>query len=266
MDVTEFTATLYFKNLPKFTEKLLEQAWGKEGYTCERSKKFDPEQDVFDGFRGETYVRLNHPSAIKKKKAPQHYPGVAQADIDYNATFLVNPRRAYECFLEASYQVELEFRIIKNIDEPKIAHNEWVAVLLGLFQVFPIDAMWFRELGILIGKEDLEEFTDYANSQDSGSLQFSPSLAFGTFVAQHGNTVTAWSSGLEHFNHKNIFLEIDGITPMDALRVIFNTGYMVTSEHQYENGETMKVGNVFCKIEDGTLFGEEALRFIPVEA
>jgi hypothetical protein len=266
MAVTEFTATLYFKNLPKFTEKLLEQAWGSEGYTCERSKGFDPEEDFFAGFRGETYVRLSHPLAIKKKKAPQHYPSLLPVNIDYDETFLVNPNRAYECFLEANYQVELQFRVIKNIDEPKIAHNEWVAVLLGIFQVFTIDALWFRELGVLIGKEDLEEFTDYANSQDSGSQQFSPSLAFGTFVSQHGNIITAWSSGLEHFSHKNIFLESERITPMDALRVIFNAGYMVTSEHHYENGETMQVGNVFCKIEAGTLLGEEALRFIPVEA
>ena len=265
MNVTEFTARLYFKNTPKYSTQALIESWEKEGYTCELSEEFNPNNELFRGLRGATYVILERPEPIKSSEIPDNYPEVTKVNINYDETHLVNPKRAFADFQESHYQIELLFRIVEDDDEPKISHNEWAAVLLGIYQEHPINSAWFHETGILIGKEDLEEFTSYANTQNGKICQFSPSLAFGVFITQNDDVIKAWSTGLNHFNHKNIFIESKNITPFDAIRVVFNVGYMITGKNQFKENETIEIQDIFCKILSAKLFDEDALKFTPIQ-
>ncbi|MDH0614159.1 MULTISPECIES: hypothetical protein [unclassified Agrobacterium] len=51
-DTQFFKATLYFDSEPTISDLTLMQAWGEEGYECERLS----EKGVFDGLRGSTRI------------------------------------------------------------------------------------------------------------------------------------------------------------------------------------------------------------------
>ncbi|WP_348945132.1 hypothetical protein ABHF33_00520 [Chitinibacter sp. FCG-7] len=264
MEITQFTATLFYSDSPKVTTQALIEAWGLEGYTCELSEEFDPRLDFFRGFRGGTFVHLQKPSPIQIDELPDHYPENAQTDIDFDKTYLINPRAALEGFQGSLFQSELLFRVVKDEDQPRVAHNEWAAVLLGIFQVCPINAVWAHQTGVLIGREDLAEYTSYANTQSEEGGQFAPSLAFGVFCIRDGNLIKAWSTGLEHFSHQNLYVENSLITPQEACQIVFNVGYSITANWRFEVGQTAEAGGFFCKIQAAELFDEAVLQFVPV--
>jgi hypothetical protein len=259
MEITQFNATIYFKTAPLITKEKLIEAWGREGYTCEA----DECEHIFKGFRGGTHICLESPQPADTDDFPEDYPEITEIDIDYDKTYLINHKAGFSDFKSSQFQMDLTFRIVEDLDSPIVAHNEFLATLLGIHQVAPITAICLHDLGVIAGFEDIDDYTSYADSS-VGSPQFAPTFAFGTLIAKSNNTIKAWTTGLEHFNHKNIFIEDEYISPLDAMRVIFNTGYQITSKYQFEAGETMESGEIFCKIEDGMLFGEAALKFVRI--
>lgn len=257
MEITQFNATLYFKTAPLITQEKLIEAWGREGYTCEPSAS----EHIFKGHRGGTHICLEAPKPVDADDFPEHYPAITNIEIDYDETYLINHKKGYSDFQSALFQMDLTFRIVEDLDSPQTAHNEFLATLLGIHQVAPITAICLHDLGVIAGSEDIDEYTSYADSS-AGDFQFAPTFAFGTLITENNKHIKAWTTGLEHFSHKNIFIEDDNISPLDAMRVIFNTGYQISSKYQFAAGETMESGEIFCKIEDGILFGEAALKFV----
>lgn len=85
-------------------------------------------------------------------------------------------------------------------------------------------------------------------------------LAVGTLVAQDGVVTRAWTYGLEHFDHPNIYVEESRLAPLEALRIVFNTGYRVTSGWRLAAGDTLQTGALHCRALEGELDGEPALR------
>ncbi|MCL2777196.1 MAG: hypothetical protein FWD73_04265 [Polyangiaceae bacterium] len=263
MNVTEFAATLYFETEPALTAEQLFETWGREGYTCEWDEQREAD-DIFAGFRGGTFVKLkrSRPADLKAVVAAcPDYPNLADVDIDWDSTFLINPKVAWEDVQRASHEIKFGFRIVAEPDQPRIAHNELVATLLGIHQAAPLQALWLRSLGALIGRRDLDEYLAYANSNTEGaSVQFAPMLAFGSFVRRDGDTVTAWTTGLAHFGHDDLWLEENGMNPMDAQLLIFNTGCMITGGHHYPAGDTMETSDVHCRFLQEPFKGKPALR------
>ena len=263
MDTCQFEATLYFKERPAWTRDALVASWELEGYTCEDSDKSRAESDevVFTGFRGGCYVILYE--AVNKSDAepPESYPEVACIDLDYDSTYLINHREGLQCFQEAGYVADIVFRVVADPDEPKAAHNEWVATLLGIHQVSPIHALQLHDLGILVGSTDLDENLNYGNSHLEAPPQFMPSMAFGTLFSEADGIRRGWTTGLAHFQHPNILVESPTHSFMDISRVLFNSGYMVTAQRVFKAGESGEVADLFFRIHDCRLNDQPALRF-----
>ncbi len=265
MNITEFSLTLYFQNKPDIAADALMAAWGREGYGCE--PKEDQEGAIFAGFRGATFVNLDPAAEMNKAEFPEIYDQMAKPDLNYDQTYLIDPKKAFQDFQKCKYQMELLFRCEENLEEPTMAHNELNAVLLGIRQVYPIDAVWMHQLGILVGTSDLNEFTSYAQTdEDLPPPQFAPSMAFGTlFGKSETGMVKAWTTGLEHFQSENFYVEAKNMDLMMALKVIFNAGYAVTSGRTFNIGETAQIGETPCRIEAGELDGEPALKLTSAE-
>lgn len=133
MDITEFSATLYFDDQPHLRAQALVEAWGREGYACE-----DQQGDAaFRGFRGGTFVIVEQAVPVNHAEHPRSFPAMAAVDIDYGSMFCIDHRAGYADFLAAHFEAELTFRIQAEPQAPKTAHNEWVAVLLGIHQAYP---------------------------------------------------------------------------------------------------------------------------------
>lgn len=89
-DTLFFKATLYFDSEPTISDLTLTQAWGEEGYECERLS----EKGVFDGLRGSTRVFVGSPEpVVAAPVAPAQYPAVAEARVDWSKTFASMPKR-----------------------------------------------------------------------------------------------------------------------------------------------------------------------------
>ena|GEM_PF-877853 len=265
MNVTEFTATLYFKTEPALTAEQLFETWGREGYTCEWHEQREREaDDLFAGFRGGTLVWLKKPRPADLQAvvaACPDYPNLAKVNIDWDSAFCINPKAAWKDVQRASHEIEFVFRIVAESNQPKMAHNELVATLLGIHQAAPLQALWLHSLGVLIGRQDLDEYLAYADSNtEEARAQFAPMLAFGSFVRRDADTLTAWTTGLGHFDHDDLWLEEKGLNPNDALALIFNTGYMITGGHRYPAGDTMETRNVHCRFLQEPFRGKPALR------
>ena len=265
MDITEFAATLYFETEPALTAEQLFETWGREGYTCEWHEERKHEaDDLFAGFRGGTLVWLQKPRPADLQAvvtACPDYPDLAEVDIDWDRTFLINPKAAWQDVRRASHEIKFVFRIVAEPDQPQMAHNELVATLLGIHQAAPLQALWLHSLGLLIGRRDLDEYLAYANSNtEEAKAQFAPMLAFGSFVRRDSDTLTAWTTGLGHFGHNDLWLEEKGMNPIDAQLLMFNTGCMITGGHRYPAGDTMETRNVHCLFLQEPFKGKPALR------
>ena len=62
----EFRATLYFDGPPHLSAEALIEAWGGEGYVCQR----DESSGIFQGFRGGTYVIIGAPGLADRAPSP----------------------------------------------------------------------------------------------------------------------------------------------------------------------------------------------------
>jgi hypothetical protein len=256
MDVIQFGATLYFDLDPQLLQATLIASWGREGYTCDAKES----AAAFEGLRGGTYVQLAQAVPADHGQRPKHYPPAVEVDIDYATTYCIDHTAGYADFLQARWQAALQFRVIDDPDAPRAAHNEWVAVMLGIHQAYPLRAVWLHELGVLVGREDLDEYLGYADSHAEAPPQFAPMLAFGVLVQCDGGVTRAWSSGLEHFNHPNLYVEALGLAPRDALRIVFNNSYAITGGSVMSEGDTAQTDDLNCRVEEGVLDGQPALR------
>lgn len=126
MDITEFSATLYFDAEPELSRQALTDAWGRQDYVCEAEKG----DAVFQGFRGGTYVVVAHAVPADHAEHPRAFPAMAAVDIVYGSTFRIDHQAGYADFLAARFESELTFRIQADPQARQIAHNEWAATLL----------------------------------------------------------------------------------------------------------------------------------------
>lgn len=100
-DAQFFKATLYFDSEPAISDLTLTEAWGEEGYECERLG----EKGVFDGLRGATRVFVGTPEpVVATPVAPAQYPEVAEARVDWSKTFCIDAKAAYDDFTRATHQ------------------------------------------------------------------------------------------------------------------------------------------------------------------
>lgn len=260
LNVIEINATLFFKQKPGFTQEQLIASWGKEGYTCEPIDEVDALVSVF---RGETVVSISHPCKVNGDEYPAYYPAIADIEIDYDSTYLINHSKAFADYKTATYKMELCFRIAAQ-NNCIIPQQEFVLTLLGIQQEVLIQAMYVHHLGIFIGSEDIEEYTAYVNTQSGIKESIPYPMFFGVLVKNVEDYVQAWTTGLEYFYHKNIILSSPNIAAFDSAKILFNSGMEVIRGRKFKAGETMQTGNLYCKIEN-TAFddGIEALAFIP---
>lgn len=256
MEITEFSATLYFDSEPRLSGHVLSEAWSRQGYVCETQES----DAAFQGFRGGTYVVVEHPVPADLSQHPRSFPAMAEVEVDYGSTYCIDHKAGYADFLRASFQSELTFRIVADPQDRKTAHNEWAATMLGIHQAYPLCAVWLHDLGVLVGRVDLDEYLAYADTLADQPPQFAPMLAVGALVAQDGALTRAWTYGLEHFGHLNLFVEERDLAPLKALQIVFNTGYRVTSGWRLTAGETLETGALHCRAMDGERDGEPALR------
>lgn len=238
----QFRATLYFSEQPDWDAERLMAIWSLEGYRCVA----EPADAVFRGMRGESYIVLEPATPADLHCYPDCYPALAEVDIDWEATYCVNPRKAFRDFQQARYQAELQFCIAPDPGEPRVAHNEWLATLLGIHQLSRLQAVCLRDIDLLVGSDDLDEYLDYANTHTNQTLRFAPMLAFASVVQQRGDKVIAWSRGLQHFGHADLYVEETGVDPFLALTLIFNTGYMVSCGYRYRAGEQLETEGYHC--------------------
>lgn len=259
MEVVQFEATLCFKKEPKFSVPALVDAWAREGYTCEAGES----DGVFAGWRGANYVVLGSPESTPGEEVAPDLAESIAAGIDFDATHMVNPVRGAECLRESQFGCELVFRTARDADQPLIAHNEWVGTLLGIHQVEPIHALVFHTLDMVVGREDLDEMLDYANSHLDAPPQFCPQLAFGMHMAREGAGLTVWTTGLDHFHHGNLIAESNTLGDLELARVVFNAAnWVVQAGRTLAVGETMDTAGHFCRLEADTLDGMPAVRLV----
>ncbi|WP_137938960.1 hypothetical protein [Chitinivorax sp. B] len=256
----DFSATLFFKDKPDFQLNALIESWGKEGYTCEI---LEPGDDLFRVIRGETGVYIGHVEPIQHDAHPNYYPDIAQIDIPYDETYLINHHEAFADFQSCHYEVPFSFRMVEQ-DNPLIVHNEFVITLLGIRQVLPVDAIWLDHLSIFVGRLDIEEYTDYACTQDGMPPASIPyPLLFGVLFQQDKGIFRTWSTGLNHFQHPNLLVESNSISALDAARVVFNACMSVAGDKQFQAGESMETAGIRCQIADCVWDEKPMLKFIP---
>lgn len=118
--------------------------------------------------------------------APAQYPAVAEARVDWSKTFCVDAKAAYDDFSRATHQCEFKFLIMADEDDPEIAHNEIASALLGIHQVAPMQAVALHYLDMIVGRANLDDYLNYANSHLDQPQQMAAMLAFGTFVTEEG--------------------------------------------------------------------------------
>lgn len=133
MEITEFSATLYFDSEPRLSGHVLSEAWSRQGYVCETQES----DAAFQGFRGGTYVVVEHPVPADLSQHPRSFPAMAEVEVDYGSTYCIDHKAGYADFLRASFQSELTFRIVADPQDRKTAHNEWAATMLGIHQAYP---------------------------------------------------------------------------------------------------------------------------------
>lgn len=178
---------------------------------------------------------------------------------------MVDPKAALADFAKVKYLVRVRTRI-EAPKSPLIARNDLVCTLLGIAQTQTIDAAWFPESELLVGRNDLAEYLAYQNS-NVGKRPAPPwPLLFGTHMARRGDRLVAWTKGLQFFGSREIYVDEVDVTTDAALRVVSNTGVSLGGGCTMKAGETMSTGDVACRIEEGTWDGAPALRFVPGRA
>jgi len=235
-DAQFFKATLYFDSKPAISDVTLIEAWGEEGYECERLG----EKGVFDGLRGATRVFVGTPEpVVATPVAPAQYPAVARARVDWSKTFCIDAKAAYDDFTRATHQCEFRFLILADEDDPDIAHNEIASTLLGIHQLAPMQAVALHYLDMIVGRANLDDYLNYANSHLDQPQQMATMLAFGAFVTEEGEKIRAWTTGLEHFGQTNLLFDSPAGDATEALLTIFGLGHLVVNGRRFAAGEAI---------------------------
>ncbi|MBB4399775.1 MULTISPECIES: hypothetical protein [Rhizobium/Agrobacterium group] len=262
-DAQFFKATLYFDGEPTISDLTLTEAWGEEGYECERLS----EKGVFDGLRGSTRVFVGTPEPVSAAPvAPAQYPAVAEARVDWSKTFCIDAKAAYDDLSRATHQCEFRFLIIADEDDPEIAHNEIASALLGIHQVAPMLAVALHYLDMIVGRANLDDYLNYANSHLDQPQQMAAMLAFGTFVMEEGEKIRAWTTGLEHFGQTNLLFETPAGDATEALLTLFGLGHLVVNGRRFAAGEAITSFDLLARFTPAELDARPMLRVVRQEA
>ncbi|MFK3781016.1 hypothetical protein [Agrobacterium sp. NPDC089420] len=256
-DVQYFKATLYFDSEPAISAASLTQAWGAEGYECASVN----DNGIFDGLRGATRVFVGTPEPVTALVAPAHYPAVAQARVDWSTLFCVDAKAAYDDLRQATHQCEFGFFIIADEDNPEIAHNQIASTLLGIHQVAPMRAVVLHYLDMIVGRANLDDYLNYANSHLDQPQQMAAMLAFGAFVTEEGEAITAWTTGLDRFGQMDLSFEPKAGDATQALLTIFGLAHLVVSgRRRFAAGEAITSFDLLARLEPAELHGRSMLR------
>lgn len=256
--VQDFEITLYFDGPPDLSHSALIEAWGREGYECQRMD----ERGVFNGLRGSTYVFVGEPRRVEAREIPDHYPLVTQPEIDWTKTFCVNPKAGYDDLYRATHRADFKMRVLTDEKQPEIAHNEIAATLLGIHQCAPMRAAVLHSIGMIVGRTDLDDYLNYANSHLDQPAQKATMLAFGAFVTQGEYGTRAWTTGLEHFSVMNLMIEDLQGDVTKALLSVFGLGNLVVHGRRFKAGEAITSFDLHARFEDSEMNGKPMLRVI----
>lgn len=255
-DAQYFNATLYFDGEPAISASALTEAWDAEGYECERLS----EKGVFDGLRGATRVFVGVPAPVETLAAPAQYPAAARAKVDWSTLLCVDAAAAYDDLRHATHQCEFRFLIMADEDDPEIAHNEIASTLLGIHQVAPMRAVVLHYLDVIVGRTNLDDYLNYANSHLDQPQQMAAMLAFGAFVTEEGDAITAWTTGLNHFGQTDLFFDTQTGDATEALLTIFGLGHLVVNGRRFAAGEAITSFDLLARLEPAELNGRSMLR------
>lgn len=265
--LTEFHATLFFDTAPNFSTQQLMDAFAREGYECEPASPGDHWHGVL---RGRSAVFLGAPKPADHSQHPDDYPALTQTGIDYDATYLINPLAAWQDFQAARHEVPLHFKIVQEEgDDMAFWQCELITALLGIHQVQPLRALWLDHLGLFIGQADLAEYLAYRDTTGGAAPSQPDPLMFGTLTLRHESGAwQAWTTGLELFGHPNLHISAPGLSALDSLRPLFNTGRMVLANAhkgwRLQAGETLSTGDFSARIAAAPFRGEDMLQLIPL--
>lgn len=217
--------------------------------------------------RGGTGVFFGEIHTADTTDFPDDYPALAAIDFDYDSTFLINHPAAFSDFQQSKFQLDLLFRVVDQGEGEfeRMAINEFVVTLLGIRQALPVQAIWLDHAGIFVGKDDLEEYTDYFNTQEGMPPIANPHpLFFGVRFKENADSISGWSKGLTLLGKPEIYVDANNISLLDVARIVFNCGVMTGDGRVLNPGETLSMGDHFCKIESFEIEGAPALRIVPV--
>ena len=219
-EFVDFFATLYFAERPALTPEALMAAWAAEGYTCETMAPHDMWMRLM---RGRTAVYLEHPQPTDPENFPEGHAGLLDTGIDYDSTYLINPRAAFEDFQSSAFEANVWFRIVTEPgDDMRLWQNDFVGALLGIHQCAPVQAIWIDHLRLFVGKVDFDEYVSYRQTTDDMPPPSTPyPLMFGTLIERRGDGVRAWTTGLAEFDHPEFYIEEAALAPIDAARLLF---------------------------------------------
>lgn len=256
----EYSGSLLFRELPTIRYPELAAAWEQEGYGCE---PMDAPEMLLAAFRGENAILLEPIVAVDLGNLPEHYPAMAALPLDYDATFLINHQAAYADFQRAAYEVPFTYRTLASYGK-QTALLELALTLLGLRQALDIEAVWLDHAGMFVGKQDLQEFTDYVNTQDGMPPESVPyPLFFGVHYRQDGNGYTAWSRGLVELDHPEIFVHTESHTLLETVSLIFNSSMFIQAGRIFQPGESLSCGAFTCTIAAADFNGVPACQLLP---
>lgn len=267
-----FDATLYFDAPVKLDMKTLFNSWAREDYECElvSAEKFTEEHKKYYEyllFRGNTNLRFGKGGLFDHADEPlsSHYPEVSKLNLPYDKTHLIDQNAAWIDFKSAKYRIPLRFVMPKERTSPLVALNEFNLSLLGIRQAYPLRAFYFEPAELLVGQKDIEEYTEYANSNSEQKPRYAYPITFGVFVKNNNNIISAYTSGLNIHGHSDLYMEIQDTQyqPIEVAQLLFNSACYITDGNSYRSGQSMSSGSISCKIEDVQFNGKSYLKLVP---
>lgn len=266
VQLTEFTAVLFFDEAPRFNTQQVMDAFAREGYACEPAALGPHWLSVL---RGRSAVFLYPPQPARHSEHPGYYPAVTQTGIDYEQTWLINPLAAWQDFQTATHEVPLHFKIVRQQgDDMAFWQCELFTALMDIHQVQPLRALWLDHLGLFIGQADLAEYLAYRDTTDGTTASQPDPLMFGTLTQRNAAGVwQSWTIGLDLFDHPNLHVSSPGLSALQSLSPIFNAARMVLARSpsgwRLQAGETLSVGEFNARIASTRFRDEAMLQFIP---
>jgi hypothetical protein len=94
-------------------------------------------------------------------------------------------------------------------------------------------------LDMIVGRANLDDYLNYANSHLDQPQQMATMLAFGAFVTEEGEKIRAWTTGLEHLGQTNLLFDSSSGDATEALLTIFGLGHLVVNGRRFAAGEAI---------------------------